>query len=282
MSKSAGQALFWKPDGLSGVELLRTRGSRHAYAPHAHEGFAFGVVEAGDYGFADRGSRWIAVPGVSVVTVNPEDVHDGRPLGDGGYDYRMLYIETAVVTDALAERHGGDRRCTPLFPDAMVQDRDLAMCLLKLHHALESGSGAGRLERETRLFDTLLCLVSRHARMRRPAEAKAGGGSRIGRRARDYLEAHSDQDVSLGALADSVNMSRFHLLRVFRREYGLPPHAWLMQHRLSRARRALRAGGLPATVAAELGFTDQSHLTRRFVAAFGITPGQYRDATAAR
>jgi AraC-like DNA-binding protein len=50
--------------------------------------------------------------------------------------------------------------------------------------------------------------------------------------------------------------------------------------RLAEAKRRLAVGHPPATVAASLGFADQSHLTKRFKGAFGITPGQF--AAAAR
>src|SRR5262249_53369445 len=106
-----------------------------------------------------------------------------------------------------------------------------------------------------------------YARHRRQAE-----------RARDYLAAAADREVTLQELADVVGVSRFHLLRLFRAEFGLPPHAWLMQHRLRRAAQLLLAGEAPAGVAAALGFADQSHLTRRFRALYGVTPGEYRQS----
>jgi AraC-like DNA-binding protein len=95
-------------------------------------------------------------------------------------------------------------------------------------------------------------------------------------RARQWLEADIARDASLTELARVGGVSRFHLLRLFRSETGLPPHAWLMQRRLQLARQRLRLGEPPAAVAAALGFVDQSHLTRRFRAAYGVTPSRYQ------
>ena len=72
-----------------------------------------------------------------------------------------------------------------------------------------------------------------------------------------------------------INFSPFHLVRVFRAATGLPPHAYLTQVRLQHAKRLLAAGALIAWVAADTGFTDQSHLARHFKQVTGVTPGQY-------
>ena len=77
-------------------------------------------------------------------------------------------------------------------------------------------------------------------------------------------------------------MSPFHFARVFRRATGLPPHSWLMQRRVERARALLKVGCTPLTVAMQLGFADQSHLTRQFKQTYGIGPGAYRKACATR
>jgi len=79
-------------------------------------------------------------------------------------------------------------------------------------------------------------------------------------------------------MARTVGLSPFYFLRAFKRATGTPPHSYLYQSRLDHARVLLRRGVTPAQVAAELGFTDQSHLTRRFKAALGVTPGQYASA----
>ena len=71
-------------------------------------------------------------------------------------------------------------------------------------------------------------------------------------------------------------MSPFALLRAFRGETGLPPHAYLNQLRVRHARRLLDGGLAPAVVAAEAGFADQAHLTRHFKRVMGVPPGAYQ------
>ena len=64
-------------------------------------------------------------------------------------------------------------------------------------------------------------------------------------------------------------------MRVFRKVLGLPPHAYLVQVRITQAKKLLASGMAIAEVAAETGFSDQSHLHRHFKRIVGVTPGQY-------
>ena len=86
----------------------------------------------------------------------------------------------------------------------------------------------------------------------------------------------ADDVVTLDALARELGTHPSHLVRVFRRDYGLPPHRYVVGRRLDRARRLLLEGMTVADVAAATGFHDQSHLTRHFRALLGTTPGAFR------
>ncbi len=79
-------------------------------------------------------------------------------------------------------------------------------------------------------------------------------------------------------MAEALQLDRFRLSRLFQAQWGLPPHAWLVQWRLSQARRQLAAGVPAADVAAALGFADQSHLGRWFKRACHLTPARYQQA----
>ncbi len=81
---------------------------------------------------------------------------------------------------------------------------------------------------------------------------------------------------SVRQAAQRVGLSREGYTRRFKRDCGLPPHAFWLLEKLNDARRLLRAGDSIAGVAAETGFADQSHLGRCFRRAFGVTPGRYR------
>jgi AraC-like DNA-binding protein len=83
---------------------------------------------------------------------------------------------------------------------------------------------------------------------------------------------------SLAEMAGELGLSRYQLVRAFREEVGMPPYAWLAQHRVAHAKGLLERGGQLADVATRLGFADQAHLTRWFRRVVGVTPGAFRNS----
>ena len=99
------------------------------------------------------------------------------------------------------------------------------------------------------------------------------------RRIEEFLTTHLADDIGLDALAAIADLSPKHFARAFRQSTGMPPHRWLIERRIDRAKALLRTADLSlAEIALSCGFADQSHFTRVFTAAIGTTPGAWRRA----
>jgi AraC-like DNA-binding protein len=142
----------------------------------------------------------------------------------------------------------------------------------QLHVVLEQSGST--LERESHFISTLAQLIARHADGR-PYLRPPSIGHQSVKRARDYIDAHYPDNITLDQLSLVSGLSSFHLTRTFRNIIGVPPHLYLTQVRIERAKNLLTDGWPIVHVAAETGFTDQSHFTKRFKAIVGVTPGQY-------
>jgi AraC-like DNA-binding protein len=219
-----------------------------------------------------RADQW-GRPG-AVFALNPSELHDGRPAAASGFTYRAIHVAPEAIRRVLEDICDRPTRL-PFFAEAMLRDPVLPPLMRDLHAAF--APGAGGLERDAALGGFVAASVLGHADARpRPAIRRPSLAALA--RVREAIEADPVHDHSADALAALAGISRFCRSRAFQRVYGLPPHAYLRQRRLHEARRLLAAGEAPAAVAAAAGFTDQSHLTKRFKGAFGLTPACYRAA----
>jgi AraC-like DNA-binding protein len=99
------------------------------------------------------------------------------------------------------------------------------------------------------------------------------------RRAVAYMDERLDQSFPVAAVADACGLSVNHFSRAFRRSMGKPPHRWLLDRRIDRARELLRDTAVSlADIALACGFAEQSHFTRVFTRTVGIPPGAWRRA----
>lgn len=109
-----------------------------------------------------------------------------------------------------------------------------------------------------------------------PARDAAGPRRRY-RALLEAIEESFDQPIGLGEMAALCGQSELAFLRGFIAAIGQTPHAYLTARRIAAARRLLSQTSLPlAMVAADCGFSHQSHLGTAFRAATGLTPGEYR------
>lgn len=280
MSVLEEHARLWRAHDLEDVEVLHVAFRRHSFDRHTHSAFATSIIDRGAGAIWYRGETHVA-PAGSLVLLDPGETHTGEVIGEEGWNYRNLYPNPALLERLVGEAAGRDEggRSLPHFPEPIVRDAELAAAMDGLHRSL--GSPKSALERQSGLLYTYARLLTRHAKPSlrwRPA----GWEPRAVARAREYLEACYAQNVSLDELSSVVNLSKFHLLRVFQQTVGLPPHAYLNQIRVWRAKELLSAGVPIAVAAQETGFVDQSHLTRRFKGVLGVTPGQYVRESARR
>jgi AraC-like DNA-binding protein len=156
----------------------------------------------------------------------------------------------------------------------VIEDADLARRLNHLHHLLEDPSGS-LLEHQSRLLMALAHLITRYADDPPPL-GQTGAESDPIRQVRDFIDDQFRHNIALDDLVAVAHLSPFYLVRVFTKEVGLPPHAYLTQRRVMAACRLLRVGVSPAQAAVEVGFVDQSHLHRHFKRIMGLTPGLYQ------
>lgn len=269
MAHARESARHWRYAKLPGVDLLRASYVRKTFLRHTHEHFVIAAVAEGAEVFRHRGSD-VYVGAGALALVNPDTPHTGRAGVPEGWQYGAVYPLPELVAEIAAETTS--LRGTPGFVSPVLEDAHAAALVHQVLRAADEGNALAA--------DTLLRVaVTRLLRLNGgalPQREVRTAGARIAARARGVLEERMADPPTLERLARELGTSSFALLRAFRDAFGMPPHAWLTDARVRRARRLLDGGTSPAEAAVTVGFTDQPHLNRHFARIVGVPPGAYQ------
>jgi AraC-like DNA-binding protein len=251
---------------ISGVEAVVAETS-HSFSRHTHEQFGIGLISAGAQRSLSGRGMVEAVAG-DLIAVNPNEVHDGTPIGEGR-SWRILYVSPEVISQCLSDITEGGVAMAEI-PRPVFRDAAIARQFGALFAAATGGVGA--LSCEEGLLTLVAAVMRGGAASVRPA---VPGSIRI---LQELMDDDPAAAISLSDLARASSLSRFQVLRAFARATGMTPHAYLVQRRIDLARRLISSGVPLAEAAFAAGFSDQSHMTRVFISKYGVSPGRYADA----
>jgi AraC family transcriptional regulator len=203
---------------------------------------------------------------------------DPRFVIDSPYHSIFFYLPRPALDDIA--RQGGVKRIRELAyqpgigeDDAIV--RHLGMSLL---HALRRPGEANQL-----FIDHMMLAVSAHVIQAYGGVHPGSEPSRGGlapwqvKRACEILDSDLAGKLSLQQIAAEFDLSISHFSRAFRTSTGLPPHQWLLRQRVETAKKLMTVRELPLSeIATSAGFANQSHFTRVFSAAVGVSPAAWR------
>ena len=166
------------------------------------------------------------------------------------------------------------------LPELNFTDDVVLTGLMRRLAALDWATPDARLHANELGHAALAHLLVTHSRRDAGVRLRGGLAPALRRRLVDWLQARLADPVTVGEMAAFCALSEHHFAHAFRASFGCAPHAWLAARRIDRAAELLRGAAKAdlESVAAASGHASASHLVRRFRAARGVTPGQYRRA----
>lgn len=244
-------------DSETGIESVHAHFVGHAYDPHDHDEMLVGVTQTGLQRFNCHCTLHTSSPG-QVMLIEPGAVHDGYAPEPDGFTYTMLYLPQAWLSEMLRRRELGNISVLQAaFKYTLTEDLQLNQAIQQAFMAIHFDEG--RLAREQSL-DRLIDLLAKHIFTRTVTSPNDTFLQMC--RIRDYLHDSFNHDIGLDDISRYSGIDRFRVTRQFQRAFGQSPHAYLVRLRLRTARLLLSQGLDPAMVAAQVGFSDQSHLGR--------------------
>lgn len=247
---------------MEGVTLVEAKSDR-SFARHTHDQFGIGLLISGaQESLSGRGE--VQACAGDLITVNPGEVHDGRPVGGSMRLWWMLYFDPEQVADIAAalDLPRGVELHHPVLMRPEVAT-NFAWLVAQLRDPV-SAVGADALETALLSIFAPLLNVKESDQVQSPAAV---------RDLKAAIDEEPEKPLSLIEMSRLAGLGRYQLLRVFKRATGLPPCSYRLQRQLQLARRLILAGTPIAEAAAHAGFADQAHMTRHFARSYGVRPG---------
>ena len=251
--------------------VLHATMSDFSYVKHAHEELTLAVTTCGIQEFYCKGSWFRSHPG-EIILLNPGDVHNGNPGNNDILKYTMLYLDTEdfypLMWSATGSQHRQFRIAQNHFKDPALQSLILGLS------NIVGGRNCFAVE-----FDHCRYKIARHLALRMcmaTLDSWKKEKDKLLLKAKEYIHDNVTEDISIDELSQIVNISKYHFIRMFRNQFGLTPHQYILNLKVNQARISLETEAFPSEVAQHFGFFDVSHLNRHFKRVVGLTPKQYQ------
>lgn len=249
-------------------ELRYSDNSNACYKKHTHPEFSIGVVDSGISEYVNQNIKHTIRPG-STVIVNPEEVHSCNPHKGTNWSYKMLYVEPYWLADLQSQiSNSNNKEFQPIkmthsdCPFLYRGFQSLAKTLIEDESAIKVEQTA------IHFFSQLI-----------PKDSAPPSIDIISKKAIEYayqyISDNFDKNISI---SDISGLSDYYLIHSFRKQYGITPHAYQIVMRINKAKTLLKKGENIASIATDLGFTDQSHFHRNFKNMVAATPKQYKQS----
>lgn len=222
------------------------------------------------------GRRLVPAGGIHIIS---PDIDFGIKLTES-IETVHVYVRRSIIEEVALEMVDGDPARVQIPSSIAECDKALQSLMEASAHAVEDDSAG------TAMFADYLSRAIAAQLIRTYSEVKLKGGGRIASggglsttlsEAIEYMTANIDSAINLTDIAQVTNRSPSHIARMFRTEIGMPPHRYLINLRVDKARRLLEKTSMSiAEIAYECGFAHQEHLTRLFRRHAGTTPAAYR------
>ncbi|MGD9728961.1 MAG: helix-turn-helix transcriptional regulator [Nitrospiraceae bacterium] len=190
----------------------------------------------------------------------------------------VIAIEDTFVANALQkELDGAAFDFSPLIG---INDTVIRRLVEAADAQIDSEPAVGGLFADSVATALLVRIFDKYNQHRTPPRALGGLTPRRLTRIIDYIESSLNRNLENRALAEVLDLSAHHFAECFTRSMGIPPHHYVTQRRIQKAKGLLLDAKLTTAEIAELaGFSSQSHFTARFRQFIGVTPARFRRET---
>lgn len=227
--------------------------------------------------YEERGRlrRFLKSPGTVGFFPSGEPIYTTRLYTEKGAPSTDLLVALdPVFVSKSATKLELDLDRVELIQQRRKSDPALHHIALALQEGIQTGDMTDLMYSEALSTALTVHLLREYGGVRVPPKYPPGGLSRdrLGR-ALAYIKERLNTDLTVSEIAQVLGLSPYHFVRSFKASTGQSPHQYVIEARVRKAKDLLATGHFTVgEVANEVGFFDQSHLTRHFKRIFGLPP----------
>ncbi len=262
---------IFKTDKLSFVELRYVSEITSCNKKHQHEELTFTAIKTGKINIIfDEKNDSLKPNEISIV--NPNEVHCATLSNVQSLGCYVLYLDNEWcqgIQQSLFNNTDFLHVKISLLQNKGAYNSFIMLCDELLREDVPL------IEKEEKLVDFVSNLFLQFCNFYKINDRDTKK-SDLAIQIKNYLKDNIEEQVLLEDISRHTDLSVVHILRIFKQEFGLPIHSYLLNKKVHLAKELLAKSIPIAEVAQMSGFFDQSHLNRSFKRVFQLTPKEYQ------
>ena len=252
-----------KPAMLHDTLFENIPDSNGTFVKHFHDTYTIGITHDGMFKSVNSQQSSLAYQN-STRIINPGEVHCGD---SHAWKYTNFYPSTELLAKLYEQMYGEHK--IPFFERHIIDNLPLFTLLLDFFRSVYYKKSG--MEIDIALMNALSYLIVHYTSYTKQ-HAMLFDESFVTKISIEYIHDNLHSDITLEELSSQTHLSKYHFLRVFKKNIGLTPHQYIITERIHKAKELVLEGKSLGEVGFDVGFSDQSHFIRNFRKIYGYSP----------
>jgi len=235
------------------------------FAKHSHKEFNIVAIKSDSIEIEYHNQTTQTLKPKQLAIFNPNQVHLTKKSNNNAIEYYSLMLDTNWCI-SLQNSIYKNSNFLNILPN-IIDSIDLYQDFINLYNSLQNGVNI-----ENDLKDFATTLFRQYCQSKSENEQNS-----LLKKIENYILQNIQEQISIDEIAKSVGYSSAHINRLFKKEFGLTLHAFLIDKRIGKAKELITQNqqATLTQIAYEAGFYDQSHFIRNFKKAYSLSPKEY-------
>ncbi|MCP4969308.1 MAG: AraC family transcriptional regulator [Arcobacter sp.] len=242
--------------------------SNREFVKHFHDTYTIGITHDGIFNSINSNKSSLSYKN-STRILNPGEVHCGDSTS---WKYTNFYPTVELLIQVYEQIYFEKK--IPIFEKHIIKDINLYNLLLNFF--ISTFNKKNKMIIETNLINTISYLIKNYTQTTKKYP-NLFDDKIVMKNTIEYINDYIEINISLDELASLSNLSKYHFLRVFKKNIGLTPHQYIINQRIQKAKKLVLSGDKLSNIAYSVGFNDQSHFIRNFKRIYGYSPKKLLD-----